>query len=862
VAVCLFASGSVTGQTSDPRSSVSVRFSSLDDAVQAGVVPVAIRDAVRARRSPRIIAQLSPAVTADALAVARKLDDPDSTTANTSAAPETGPNPVPNPSSDDPTIAPGNRVGASQSGTNLIDGVRLRAELGAQKQEVLAAVGSGLVRTRDFSSLPAFATTVTSENELLELLNAPGIGRVSANEVYSPSLSASLPAIGQPAAVASGFTGAGTYVGVIDSGVDYTRAAFGSCVAPGGTCRVSHLPADFTRINSSTPYSDGMPDDTCATLHGTNVSGIIAGTAPGTKIVAADVFQPLPATPTRPYNCAVQGAYLEDILAAISYMVALKAGGTNIVAVNMSFGGGARYTSPCADDTQVAFLRSVGIQPVAAGGNAAKLNAQGAADPNGTYQDGVMNPACIPGVIAVGATNNVVPATFSQSAPLPSMIFAPGTAINAAGLTKSGTSMAAPHVAAAFAMASQARPGWNLDQRFQFLRDSATNVANLYVSRTEKSLNLAGWPAMLTPPPNDNRAAAIPAPPSIVLDAYSATAEAGEASHGNIVPTRTVWYRHTMTRVGVFSVESSNAIGMYSTASNAATSRCTSTTYLGCYRMYGDPGDVIDIAVSAASGSAWSLAAKFYESGDTFLQSTISTNGLTTLTINTQGFPGVPKVEVVDLLANPATNPYTAKVIARNAPNATTVGPFNASLVAVLVSDFPAISISSASGVPSDNDLPSSQFNLAGLAGSTDHTTVTATPTVNGAFDRDLWYQWVAPGSGRLLVGTAGSNVDTELCLTGPSGQDCNGATPNTAGATTMILVAANDIVSIRAGVPVGGVAQGTIRLNWRFVSDERVSVQSVATPAPVAPTRATATGAATAAPVIRPAAPRAPGSP
>jgi hypothetical protein len=838
MSVCLVSASTVTGQTEDPNSTRQVRFTNLDEAVRAGTVPPEIRDAVRDGRTPRIVAQLSNAVTSDALLTAQT---------NGAAAAAT---------SIDRSPAP-------QSANSVIDGNRLRSEFGERKYDAQAALGARRSKTRDFENLPAFAATISNEAELLKLVNSSGIGRISANTVFTPTLAASLPAIGQPTAVAGGFTGAGTYVGVLDSGVDYTRAAFGSCSAPGGNCRVSHLPPDFTRNDDLTPYSDGMPDDTCATMHGTNVSGIIAGTAPGAKIVAADVFRPLPPTPTRPYSCATQGAYLEDILAAINYMVTLKLGGTNIVAVNMSFGGGARYTSPCADDTQVWYLRSVGIQPIAAGGNAAKVNALGQPDANGTYQDGVMNPACIDGVVAVGATNNVSPAAFSQSAPLRSMIFAPGTAINAAGLTKSGTSMAAPHIAAAFAMASQARPGWSLDQRLQFLRDSATNVSNLYVGRTEKSLNLAGWPAMLATPPNDNRAGAFAAPPSIVVDAYSATAEPGEMSHGNIPPTRTVWYRHTMTRAGAFTVESSNAIGMYSASPVARPYRCPATGYAGCYRMYGNPGDVIDIAVSAESASTWNLAAKFYESGDTFLHSTLPTSGITTLTIATQGSLGTPKIEVVDLLGNPATNPYTAKIIARNSPDGTTVGPFNASLVAVLVSEVPgAVLISSAPGVAaSDNDVSASQFTLVGETGSTLRTTVTATPTANAAFDRDLWYRWVAPGRGRLLVSTAGSNVDTELCISGPLGQDCNGAAPNSAGATTMIAVNAGDIVSIRAGVPINGVAQGTIKLGWRFAAEQRVSPSpaepSATTPGPVA-----ASSAAVVVPATRSPSPRATGSP
>jgi subtilisin family serine protease len=53
-------------------------------------------------------------------------------------------------------------------------------------------------------------------------------------------LTESLPLIHQPDAAAAGYTGAGTAVAVMDTGVDYTQPAFGSCTAPNtpAGCRV------------------------------------------------------------------------------------------------------------------------------------------------------------------------------------------------------------------------------------------------------------------------------------------------------------------------------------------------------------------------------------------------------------------------------------------------------------------------------------------------------------------------------------------------------------------------------------------------------------------------------------------------
>jgi hypothetical protein len=839
-----------TAKTAQAQTStVAKRFATLDEAVRVGALSGSIVTELRSGRSPRVIAQLSASEVSDALTAAALpepgLRDPGRGAATVSAM-QTLDAEIPVRRPGDPNLF--GRTAAPPA----FDGQVLRQKLESQKAEIRQSVSGAITERQDFPNLPAFAANVSSELQLLDLVNAPGVARIAANELFTPNLTASLPSIGQPSAVSAGLTGAGTYVGIIDSGVDYTRPAFGSCVSPGGSCRVSHLPADFTRNTDGSLYSDGMPDDTCSTMHGTNVSGIVAGTSPGTKIVVADVFQPLPATPTRAYSCTVQGAYTIDILSAINYMVNLKLSGVNLVALNMSFGTTDRSTIPCADDTQIAYMRSVGIQPIAAAGNAALVN--------GVYQDGVMNPACIPGVISVGANfNGGGPTTFSQSAPLSTMIFAPGYAIAAAGFTKSGTSMAAPHVAAAFAMVSQARPAWSLDRRFQFLQDSSTPISSLYVTRTEKSLNMSAWSAMLTPPPNDNRASASPAPASMSLNGYLATAEPGEASHGGVSPARTVWYRHTMSRPGRFNVESPNAIGLYSNSPGAQTVACTGTTYVNCQRISANAGDVVEIAISAQAGT-WQMAGTFGE------QSIFSAPTPTTLNINTQGLSGAPEVRVVDLLGSDATNPLTAKVIARNAPGANLVGPFSAPLVAVLVGEFPgAVTISSGTGQASDNDSSTAPRLISGLSGATDHTTVTATPTVGASFDRDLWYRWVAPAGGNVLVSTAESNIDTELCVIGPLSQDCSGVAPNLGGTTGLLTVQANDVVSIRVGVPTSGVGQGTVHLTWRFVSNQRVSV----VPLPVSAPASSRVGATAVAPPTTPTAPnprvpasRAPGAP
>jgi hypothetical protein len=166
-----------------------------------------------------------------------------------------------------------------------------------------------------------------------------------------PTLAESLPLIrpgaGSPA-YAAGFTRAGTSVAVLDTGTDYTRAAFGSCTLPNTpttTCRVM-LAQDFAP-------PDNVPDD--PTLHGTNVAGIILGVAPDTRILSLDVMN---------YDATTQLDHLDDVGAssALNWVVSNRAA-YNIAAANMSFANPDHYTAQCTSSSYVtvfANLRAAG----------------------------------------------------------------------------------------------------------------------------------------------------------------------------------------------------------------------------------------------------------------------------------------------------------------------------------------------------------------------------------------------------------------------------------------------------------------------------------------------------------------------
>src|SRR5205823_4632724 len=148
---------------------------------------------------------------------------------------------------------------------------------------------------------------VRSEAALLELLNRPGVLSVGANEDLRTESVQHLNYIRQPQAQQAGYAGAGTYVAVLDTGVDYSYSDFGSCSQAGATCKVAS--------SWEVAPSDGQLD---ASGHGSNVAAIVTQVAPATKIIAYDVFD----------GTSTSAEYVST---AIDHLIGLKGQGYNVV---------------------------------------------------------------------------------------------------------------------------------------------------------------------------------------------------------------------------------------------------------------------------------------------------------------------------------------------------------------------------------------------------------------------------------------------------------------------------------------------------------------------------------------------------
>lgn len=449
------------------------------------------------------------------------------------------------------------------------------------------------VLLKPYSHLPMLFLRVNTPNALARLAARPDVLAVYPNATKFPILAQSLPLIGQPAAAGAGDDGTGATVLVIDSGTTYTRPEFGSCTAPGvpASCKVVY----YANNADASTNLDNLG-------HGTRVSGVVIGVAPGAKLAIYNVFG---ATNT------TTDALIID---AINWGIANQAA-YNIVALNMSVGDGAKYTSPCSVPgtnpfvAAVANARAAGILPVAASGNEA-------------YTNGISAPACTPGVVSVGATYDAnvgglvygvctdsttsvdKVACFSNSASFLTLL-APGAVINVTGSPSSGTSFAAPHVAGAVGVLRAAYDSETLDQITARMTGTGVSVADSRNGIVKPRLDLAA----AARPGNDAFAAAIGLSGSNGT-AFGhnalATKEAGEPDHAANAGGKSVWWQWTAPASGQLSLDTSGSgfdtlLGIYTgTAVNALA--------LGAENDDGGSGGASSLLLQVQAGTQYRIA--------------------------------------------------------------------------------------------------------------------------------------------------------------------------------------------------------------------------------------------------------------
>jgi serine protease len=407
---------------------------------------------------------------------------------------------------------------------------------------VEGVMGSGeaaeRLNIRQMDILSRFA--INADAEMLARLAAdPDVLRIEPDrevELYlNQGNPTSLDVIQMPAAWAAGATGAGQNVAILDTGGRRTHKFLNARIVS-AACYSAHNPGldQYSLCPGSVQESthiDSANDCDNTTIagcgHGTHVAGTAAGfnnaplageplfgVARNAGIISINVFH------RKQINCGsnflssgcVRATFF-DIDKGLERVFLLR-NTYNIAAVNMSLGGELHNTS-CdsrnpSTTTLITNLRNAGIATVVAAGN----------DGSDTH---VGWPACISNAIAVANTlKNDGLAASSNWGSLIDLV-APGTGIYASDVSgpsgntwsfKNGTSMAAPHVAGAFAALKSVATSASVTQIENALKTTGVGITwagftkpRIRVNNALTSLGGAGTKAVMTSPsPNSTLA--------------------------------------------------------------------------------------------------------------------------------------------------------------------------------------------------------------------------------------------------------------------------------------------------------------------------------------------------------------------
>jgi subtilisin family serine protease len=352
---------------------------------------------------------------------------------------------------------PEQRVLVAAAGPSTVDDVAAAARrAGAQVEERITAA--------------SVVTVSATPGELTRLASSEHVVAVVPDVALRPELAESEVIVNANTTTAKGLDGSGRAVVVIDSGVQSDheflggRVVDGACFSVGSNC--PNGDSEQLGVAAGEPCTFNVE---C--FHGTHVAGIIAGdngtisgVAPDATILSINVGSAdVEMCDGEP--CLTM--WLSDLLLALEQVYTWRST-YDIAAVNMSLGGGLFAGSHCDAYGGAVYmkplvqqLRDVGIPTVVASGNDGSSSA-------------VSFPACLSNVVAVGSvTKSGSVAGYSNSSSALDVL-APGSSITSAVPTSvaasgygiaSGTSMAAPHVAGAFAALDELLPTASLSTK-------------------------------------------------------------------------------------------------------------------------------------------------------------------------------------------------------------------------------------------------------------------------------------------------------------------------------------------------------------------------------------------------------------
>ncbi len=308
----------------------------------------------------------------------------------------------------------------------------------AQETVIKSLANDNATDIKNYENIPFMAATV-DETALIKLTSNPLVESIEEDIEVNANLAQSVPLVGGTTSHGAGHTGAGQTVAILDTGIERAHPFFGGRVV---------YEACFASTCSYGAVGAGAANDDHG--HGTHVAGIAAGKKAGSGPYAdgADGMA------TQANIIAIKvlssngSGWYSDVLLGLDRVYSLRSSYA-VASINMSLGSGG-YASTCdsaygAMTSSVNTLAAAGIATVVSSGN-------------DYYKAALSFPACISQAVSVGATSDTTDTVvgFSNSAAILDLL-APGTLIRSSmpggGFgSMGGTSMAAPHVAGAWAV--------------------------------------------------------------------------------------------------------------------------------------------------------------------------------------------------------------------------------------------------------------------------------------------------------------------------------------------------------------------------------------------------------------------------